>query len=78
MGSFSPWHGFFLLMMVAIPAAMVMALVWWVRRGRRDPASARERIPERNMRAPDAPPPPVPVAVGSDAYERPHVTPRVS
>ncbi|WP_166432700.1 hypothetical protein [Luteimonas yindakuii] len=34
MGSFDPWQGLVLLLLVAIPAVVILAMVWLVRRDR--------------------------------------------
>ena len=34
MGGFDPWNGLVLLLLVAIPAAVVLAMVWLLRRNR--------------------------------------------
>ncbi|WP_164972116.1 hypothetical protein [Luteimonas sp. YGD11-2] len=34
MGGFDPWNGLVLLLLVAIPAAVILAMVWLLRRNR--------------------------------------------
>lgn len=47
MGGFDPWNGLVLLLLVAIPAAVILAMVWLLRRNRhaRGPGLKRERAP---------------------------------
>ncbi|QCO67310.1 hypothetical protein E5843_05070 [Luteimonas yindakuii] len=39
MGGFDPWQGLVLLLLVAIPAAVILAMVWLLRRNRGRPAA---------------------------------------
>ncbi|MCD9046393.1 hypothetical protein [Luteimonas sp. MHLX1A] len=47
MGGFDPWNGLVLLLLVAIPAAVILAMVWLLRRNRHAlrPGMKRERAP---------------------------------
>ena len=53
MGGFDPWNGLVLLLLVAIPAAVILAMVWLFRRNRhaRHHRIDHARVPMHDTRA---------------------------